>query len=140
MMEFMYMQARIKEFVQGQLGCQCPDEIFETIDCVDNFTVSDGTVIKSRINVGNMLLVYVVEANEKVTSDYLMNLLQHGRSERDNRGFNRFRLAICTDHEVEVLMQLKEVDIAADGKGASLEHAIGLDERVHAHIVPWGSF
>jgi len=140
MMEELYMQARIKDFVQGGLGCQCPEEIFNAVDCVDNFTSADGSVVKARINVGNRLLVYVVEMSGRMGGDYIRNLLKEGKRERDSRGFNRFRLAICTADREGVLSMLRDLSHSADGNGSSLELAVGLDERVHAHILPSGSF
>lgn len=140
MMEELYMKARIKEFVQGVLGCQCPEAVFNTIDCVDNFTSADGIVMKARINVGNRLLVYVVEMSDMVDIAYISNLLKEGRRERDDRSFNRFRLALCTHDREGTLLMVREISSKADGDGSSMELAVGLDERVHAHILPSGSF
>ncbi|MFC1549441.1 hypothetical protein ACFL4R_01050 [Nitrospirota bacterium] len=139
-MEELYMQARIKDFVQGMLGCQCPEEAFETIDCVENFTSADGSVVKARINVGNRLLTYVVEMNGRMGADYIRNLLREGMLERDRRGFNRFRLALCADDRERALSMLNEISSASDGNGSSMELTEGMDERVHAHILPSGSF
>ena len=139
-MEELYLQARIKDFVQGTLGCQCPEEVFDSVDCVDNFTAAGGSVVKARINVGNRLLVYVVEMNPKVGVAYITNLLNEGKMERDGRGFNRFRLVLCTNDRNIVLSMIKDIAPPADGNGSSLELGVGMDERVHAHILPYGSF
>jgi hypothetical protein len=140
MLEELYLQARIRDFVQGTLGCQCPEDVFESVDCVDNFTSADGIVVKARINVGNRLLVYVAEMGERAGVDYIRKLLSEGIRERDTRGFNRFRLALCTRNRESVLTMVREIASSADGCGSSLELAVGLDERVHAHILPSGSF
>ena len=140
MMDASYMKERIKDFVRNTLGCQCPPEVFDTLDCVDNFTVADGTVVKARINAGNRLLVYVVELSAMRDIDYVMALLMEGRGERDRRGFNRFRLALCCEDREGALLMLKDITPLADGRGSSLEAVEGLDDKVHAHVLAPGSF
>lgn len=140
MMEELYMQVRVKEFVRSTLGCQCPEDVFDNVDCVDNFTAAGGSVVKARINVGNRLLVYVVEVSRKVEMAYVSDLLREGMVERDARGFNRFRLALCTDDRDSVLSMIKDISPEADGNGSSMETAMGLDERVHVHVLPSSSF
>jgi len=139
-MEELYLQARIKDFVQGALGCQCPEDVFQTLDCVHNFTAADGSVVNARINVGNRLLVYVVEMNEGMGTDYIRGILREGRQERDRRGFNRFRLVLCTNDRESALSMIRDITHSADGYGSSFELAVGLDEKVHTHILASGAF
>jgi len=116
----------VKAFVRQTLGCMCPDEVFEYIDCQHNVKLDGDLLLNSKINVGNRLLIYVIEANDP---DFIKNslsaLILLGKNERDNKGFNRFRLVIVTD-------KMGEIKQIAHRIFESSEHK---DERVHLHVV-----
>jgi hypothetical protein len=116
----------IKTFVRQTLGCACPEEVFKRIDCQSNIKLNDNILLSSKINVGNKLLIYVVEINDqdsmKHTLPFLLNI---GKKERDSSGFNRFRLVLATD-------KLDEIKEVAD----IVFKTIDKDERIHLHIIP----
>lgn len=115
----------IKSFVRQTLGCACPEEAFKRIDCQSNIKLNDNILLSSKINVGNKLLIYVVEINDqdsmKHTLPFLLNI---GKKERDSSGFNRFRLVLATDK----LNKIKEV---ADVTFKTIDK----DDRIHLHII-----
>jgi hypothetical protein len=116
----------VKTFVRQVLGCECPEEVFERIDCESSIALNNDIVLRNKINIGNRLLIYVVEMN---TPDFLKKILAtlvtNGINERDEKGFNRFRLVIETD-------KLDEIKDEAEKKFKALEIK---DEKVHLHII-----
>lgn len=116
----------IKTFVRHVLGCECPDEVFARIDCQCNIVLNSGIVLRNKINIGSRLLIYGVEMN---TSDFLKNMLATlvpiGINERDEKGFNRFRLVIATDNLDKIKDKAEKIFKAVESK----------DEKVHLHIV-----
>lgn len=119
-----YDKESIKTFVQKTLGCDCPEEVFEYIDCQFNIKLND-IVLSCKINIGNRLLVYVVEVNDQNSvKNILPFLVSTGKDEKDNLKFNRFRLVLVTDK----LNELKET-------AETLFNTIPKDEKVHLHVV-----
>ena len=116
----------VKTFVRQVLGCECPDEVFARIDCQCNIVLNNDIVLRNKINIGNRLLIYVVEVN---TSDFLKNILATlvttGINERDEKGFNRFRLVIATDKLDKIKDKAEKIFKALENK----------DAKVHLHIV-----
>jgi len=114
----------IKTFVKQTLGCACPEEVFEHIDCKSNIQLND-ILLSNKINIGNRLLIYIVDTNKPGSIKNILPLLFNaGIKERDSLGFNRFRLVLVTDKVDEI----KEV-------AESLFTTINKDEKVHLHIV-----
>jgi hypothetical protein len=115
----------IKTFVKQTLGCACPEEVFEFIDCQSHIKLNDNIVLRNKINIGNRLLIYVMESNN---SDSIKNILPFlvnaGKTERDNLKFNRFRLVLVTDK----LDELKET-------AEKLFNTVNRDDKVHLHVV-----
>jgi hypothetical protein len=119
-----YDKESIKTFVQKILGCGCPEEVFKYIDCQFNIKIDD-IVLSSKINIGNRLLVYVVNINDqKTVKNLLPFLVSTGKDERDNLKFNRFRLVLATD-------KLNEIK----GTAETIFNAISKDEKVHLHVI-----
>jgi len=82
----------IKTFVRQTLGCGCPEEVFQYIDCQSNISVDD-IPLMGKINIGNRLLIYIVEINDiNSLKNVLSFLIGKGMKERDGSNFNRFRL------------------------------------------------
>jgi len=116
----------IKTFVKQTLGCGCPEEVFEYIDCKSNIKLKNDILLRNKINIGNRLLIYIIEANNpSFIKNSLPLLLSAGIKERDSLRFNRFRLVLITDKVDEI----KEV-------AESLFNTINKDEKVHLHVVP----
>jgi hypothetical protein len=112
-------------FVKQTLGCNCPEEVFSTLNCQSDVPCN-GSVLDLKINVGNRLLIYVVTVNEP---DSLVRILPAlvtaGKKERDEAGFNRFRLVLAAD------------DISNIGKAAGkIFSSLNEDEKVYLHTLP----
>jgi hypothetical protein len=119
-----YDKERIKTFVQKTLGCGCPEEVFEYIDCQFNIKLDD-IELSSKINIGNRLLIYITEVNNQSSvKNILPSLVSAGKNERDNLKFNRFRLVLVTD-------KLDEIK----GSVETIFNTIPKDEKVHLHVV-----
>jgi hypothetical protein len=112
----------VKDFVRNTLGCDCSEEVFGHIENEMN-AEAGGVALKNKINVGNRLLVYVVEADADILTK-MQALISAGKKERDSRGFNRFRLALVSDDE-----KLRKRAFEAF-KAMSVP-----DERIHLHVI-----
>jgi len=116
---------KIKTFVKQTLGCACPEEVFEYIDCQSNIKLNDDIVLSNKINIGNRLLIYVVEVTNPVfIKNVLPFLVNTGKKERDNLRFNRFRLVLVTEN----LDKIKEI-------AESIFDTIHKDDKVHLHVI-----
>jgi hypothetical protein len=116
---------KIKTFVKLTLGCTCPEEVFEYIDCQSNIKLNDDILLHNKINIGNRLLIYVVEANNTgLIENVLPFLVNTGKKERDNLRFNRFRLVLVTD-------RFNEIKESAE----CLFKTINKDEKAHLHVI-----
>jgi hypothetical protein len=118
-------KATIKTFVQQTLGCGCPEEVFNLIDCQFNVKLNGETILRNKINIGNRLLIYVLEVNNTgPLRNILPFLVKSGKAERDNLKFNRFRLVLITD-------MVDEISKTAE----TIFYDVNKDEKVHLHIV-----
>lgn len=114
----------IKEFVQKTLGCGCPEEVFKIIEYQDNIPCGN-LIIRRKINIGNRLLVYILDLDgNTILTEVLSFLLKTGREERDKYGFNRFRLVLAVN-DVEHI-QKSAFDIF---------NRINSDEKIHLHVI-----
>jgi hypothetical protein len=115
----------IKVFARETLGCGCPEEIFQYINCQSNVRVDD-IPLMGKVNIGNRLLIYIVEISDiNSIKRVLPFLIGRGMKERDGSNFNRFRLVLASDN--------------ADGIRQAAESIFGdidKDEKVHLHIIP----
>lgn len=122
----MMEEEHIKVFVKETLGCECPENVFEYIDSQLNVALNNDILLNSKINVGNRLLIYVIEINDTNSiKGNLSTLISIGKRERDRGGFNRFRLAVITD-------KTNEIQQIAHMIFKNLEDK---DEKVHLHII-----
>jgi hypothetical protein len=73
------------------------------------------------------LLIYVLDAASfGVAESALADLVARGRRERDERGYNRFRLVIACDEPASAIIAVQHAFDAARGN----------DERAHLHCLP----
>lgn len=120
----------IKAFTRDILGCDCPEEVFNKIVCEDNVKIDSGLTITHKINIGNRLLIYISRLNQ--TSELgseLPKLIDAGEKERNDRGFNRFRLVLVSENP----------GIIKDDAHKSFEQ-VGKDEKIHLHIINRNNF
>jgi len=121
----MEQKKRIIEFVKGVLGCKCPDEVFEQIDAGVGHPF--GNTRLQTMTIGERLLIYIWPTNDtSLVRAHLESMLLKGMKERDQRGLNRFRAVIATDH-VEPMGAIAE-EIFRDFRAR--------DKAVHLHVVP----
>ena len=114
----------IKDFVQKTLGCGCPEEVFRQIESQAEVLLGDH-VRAGRINIGNRLLIYVVDIKaEETLMSLLPFLIEKGKTERDSLQFNRFRLVLATDENSRI-----------DQKAKDLFETISKDDKIHLHII-----
>ncbi len=115
----------IKEFVRNTLGCNCPEEVFQHIDCRKGVSLDENILSAYEINIGNRLLIFVAGI-DKVGSlgSILPKLVQAGINKRDEQKFNRFRLVLLT-------AKVNDVEEQASGIFDSLV----TDEKVHLHVI-----
>ena len=112
----------IKRFVQEALGCSCPEEVFNKIEYQKE---SDG-ISGRKVNVGGRLLIYVIAMDERSSIQEVINsALERGVAERDNKGFNRFRLVLVAALP-DVLRSSAELVFESSGY---------TDEKTHLHVV-----
>jgi hypothetical protein len=129
------MQEQIISFVRNTLGCGCPDEVFRKIECEEDVAIDTGITVDYRINVGDRLLIYVVQGNDfRVDDDpwnekKLGDIVEAGKEERDGKGFNRFRLVLAGEGNGN------STDAAADA-ALLFEGLECVDDRIHLHIIP----
>jgi len=116
---------RIKTFVRETLGCNCPEEVFQSIDCRTGVWLDRRVKLDASITVGNRLLIYVVGASiQGEVRQHLPFLVSAGKKERDTRGLNRFRLVVVCDDAVE-RKELRD----------SFEKMTAGDEKIHLHVI-----
>lgn len=116
----------IERFVRQELGCQCPAAVFSRI-AVEDAPEAFGIWPQGRlISVGERLLILVVRSDDPDALHRLLGgVLQVGRSLRDARGFNRFRLVIATTRADVMEPSLRE----------GFERLEGMDTRMHLHVI-----
>jgi hypothetical protein len=118
-------KGKIKSFVQNVLGCGCAEEVFKIIE-LQHEEIAGARY--ERINTGNRLLIYIFETDdpEFVRKD-MARIVRAGKEERDQMGFNRFRLVLASDDTrvgVAAMKAYKELDFA--------------DDRTFLHVVKKG--
>ena len=119
-------RAALEHFVRADLGCNCPDEVFESMT-IEHDAIPGLRVPCARLVVGNRLLVYVLEATAgSPAAEALSSLANLGPAERDARGLNRFRLVVGAECPGELRAPA----------GEAFARIAGHDERAHLHVVP----
>ncbi len=115
----------IKAFTRDVLGCDCPEQVFSRIVCEDDVKVESGLTISHRINIGGRLLIYVSMLDQTgELGAKLPKLINSGEKERNDKGFNRFRLVLVSENP----------DLIKDDAQKLFEQ-LGKDEKIHLHIV-----
>lgn len=116
----------IMRFVQNTLGCQCAEEVFNSITLERDRIPNDETGFVKMV-IGRKLLIYIVRPVSRGLIDHAVQLLtEMGILERDNRGYNRFRL-VLVKHSDDAISHTAIDDFR--------KH-VGHDEKAHIHIVP----
>jgi hypothetical protein len=119
----------LEHFVRETLGCKCPDQVFE---CMDLAPVADakGGLQFLRLVVGDRLLIYVAgPGSGEETAMRVRDLARRGIRERNQSGYNRFRLVIVGPAGREGAAQVAD----------AFDLAVGADDRAHLHPLEAGS-
>ena len=115
----------IREFVRKTLGCNCPEEVFQYIDCRTVVNIDENILPAYEINIGNRLLIFAAGIDEVDSlRSVLSKLVQAGINKRDEKKFNRFRL---------VLLTARVNDVAEEALG--IFNSLVTDEKVHLHVI-----
>ena len=115
----------IKEFVRNTLGCNCPEEVFQYIDCQTVVNIDENIIPAYEINIGNRLLIFAAAINEVDSlKPVLSKLVRAGIDKRDEKKFNRFRLVLLTPGDIDIAKQASEIF-----------SSLITDEKVHLHVI-----
>ena len=113
---------KIKTFVQEVLGCGCSEDVFKIIEETGQEYKDVGY---SRINIGNRLLVYLFRTdNKQFILDEMKQNLRMGVADRDENGFNRFRLVYAMRQPADAGVSVKKIF-----------DSMNVDDRTHIHVV-----
>ena len=122
---------KIKTFVRQTLGCTCPEEVFDFIDCQRDIELSHQISLTNKINIGNRLLIYIVKTDDSIfTRINLPVIFQLGRNERDSKAFNRVRVVIVTD-------KIDEIKLIAEN---IVKNLADKDDKMHLHLISRNEF
>jgi hypothetical protein len=116
----------IREFVQGTLGCGCPEEVFERIE---ERAISWAGVPGHGITVGDRLLVAVFETDDPgLAAGHVAAWVADGRRVRDANGLNRLRIVVAGGRPAELEVAIRPAFDVAPQR----------DDRVHLHVLDKG--
>ena len=114
----------VQQFVRHQLGCGCPDSVFDHI-VVGSPSVFDAVaeqIPELQILVGRKLLISIVDVTLNGIMESFVELwLTQGQRIRDEHNLNRFRLVLICD------------DTFKKGKNGFSQFCG--DDRVHLHLL-----
>jgi len=119
--------ARLRTFIRTTLGCGCPDDVLNWIQCSHSDLAPQQEMRLTRIDVGGQLLVYVLEGGDdpQPAAEALRTVIAAGTIERNRGGFNRLRLVVATDDQ-DTFGPMMESSFAASAPR---------DDRVHLHVI-----
>jgi hypothetical protein len=113
-------------FIRQTLGCECPDEVVQSIDCDSEFMAPNTDWRTARLDVGGRLLVYVLEvAHTSVLSSLVPTVVEAGIADRNRNKFNRFRLVLAAT----------DADEIEGSAGRLFDTCYCPDGRIHLHVV-----
>ena len=114
----------IKQLVTEKLGCRCPAEVFRHIEIQAEPVVAEGLKLTKRINIGNRLLIYLLQVDDsQEINKNLEMLLDTGIKDRDANKFNRIRIVIISDRKNDY------------NKYAMAFSKLNKDDKAHLHIL-----
>ena len=118
--------ADVKRLIRSELGCACPDHVFERIEVLPASSGFAGLPGDHLIAVGNRLLLLVISSSTwQEVLDQIEHLCTSGRQLRDAQGFNRFRVVVA----------VPEVAVARAALAGHFAAAIDHDDRMHLHVI-----
>ena len=116
----------IARFVRHELGCRCPDEVFNTISVNEHPEAFGSMRNACLVSIGGQLLILLISTRQwRSLAGRLDELFRQGRHLRDSGGFNRFRLVIATSDTAAADASLTQTFARLDDT----------DERLHLHVI-----
>ena len=124
------MSHEIKEFIRKTLGCNCPEDVFQNIDCQSTINIGENIVLDYEINIGNRLLIFIAGTDKVDSLEVIISkLVKAGMKKRDDNKFNRFRLVILTAGINDKAEQAQEIF-----------NSLIIDDKVHLHVIEKDAF
>jgi hypothetical protein len=119
--------SRLRTFIQSTLGCGCPDDVLEWIQCTHSELNQEEDTRITRIDVGGRLLVYVleIEGPDRRAEEALPAVIAAATVDRATSCFNRLRVVVAIDDPEEMRPRLE----------STFNGSAPADERVHLHVV-----
>ena len=118
--------AGIRDFVRQDLGCGCPEEVFDDIDLTLAEARQDRPAMK-KLLIGQRLLICILPCDDPAGLSYFLpELVREMRQERDSMGYNRVRIVIAA---TEPALLQPPTDLLFQALAEA-------DERMHLHILP----
>lgn len=119
----------ISSFVKGNLGCQCPEEVFSSIEFQPDVRLNIDLRLKSKIVVGKKLLIYIIDVPDtRFVHENLLTLFFFGKDEKELKAYKTMRLVLVTDN-------VEEVKSMADSMYNDLAGVMDLEGSIHLHVV-----
>ncbi|MCG6938741.1 MAG: hypothetical protein LJE83_11315 [Gammaproteobacteria bacterium] len=116
----------IKYFIKNNLGCTCPENVFDEIDVEQKNQLAGKQLNFDRILVGNRLLIYVLKDIDMSNLHKLLPLVvRTGKEERNAMKFNRFRLVLKRDNDIDMESLAYSI----------FENIPEKDEKIHLHFI-----
>jgi hypothetical protein len=118
---------RLKSFIRSTLGCGCPEEVLEWIQCTRTELDQEEDTRITRIDVGGQLLVYVleIEGPDQRAEVALPAVAAAAIVDRATGCFNRLRVVVAIDDPDEMRSRLED----------TFEGSAPADDKVHLHVV-----
>jgi len=119
--------SRLRTFIRSTLGCGCPDDVLDWIQCTHTeLTQEDDTRI-TRIDVGGRLLVYIleIEGPDWRAEETLPAVVAAATVDRATSCFNRLRVVVAMNDPEEMRPRMERV----------FNGSAPADDKVHLHVV-----
>jgi hypothetical protein len=119
--------SRLQNFIRSTLGCGCPDDVLEWIQCTRTELTQEEDTRITRIDVGGRLLVYVleIEGPDRRAEEALPAVVAAASVDRATSCFNRLRVVVAIDDLEEARPRLERI----------FNDSAPADDKVHLHVV-----
>ena len=119
--------SRLRTFIRSTLGCGCPDDVLEWIQCTHTELTQEEDTRITRIDVGGRLLVYVLEIDgpDRRAEEALPAVIAAATVDKATSCFNRLRVVVAIDDPEEMGPRLER----------TFNGSAPADEKVHLHVV-----
>jgi hypothetical protein len=119
--------SRLRTFIRSTLGCGCPDNVLEWIQCTHTELTQEEDTRLTRIDVGGQLLVYVLEIDgpDLRAVEALPAVIAAATVDRASSCFNRLRVVVAIDNPEEMQPLLE----------STFNGSAPADDNVHLHVV-----